>query len=285
MINKSLLRLPNPLLFFITVYLLAVTQFAFAQEQTGHQAMVTDKNTVFHRLYIIGKKNDDESQAIKDEWVKETNALRNVLETDKAQASGSTSTTLNEPKSGKILLTIVKLAKRAKPGEEIFIYYTGHGGGGAGSGEQDSDPATDELFDETINADGKKAFKDDGLRVALKKIKKNVSVTVFLDSCYGGGFTGGKDDFKEGRLYKVIGTRNECYSDGEDETVTTFTEALIEAVNGAGDYNGDGSLTADEAKRYLRGHKAGFLLGPPDDTKPPPKKKKKTEHKQQTKKE
>ena len=284
MINLSTLHFPNPLLFFITVCLLAMTQPVLAEQQTGHKAMVTNKNTVFHRLYIIGKKNDNEAKSVKEKWVKDTAALKKVLETDKAQASGSTSTTLDEPKSGKILLTIVKLAKRAKPGEEIFIYYTGHGGGGAGSGEQDSDPATDELFDETINADGVKGFKDDGLRIALKKIKKNVSVTVFLDSCYGGGFTGGKDDFKEGRLYKVIGTRNECYSDdGQDDEITTFTEALIEAVNGAGDYNGDGSLTADEAKRYLGMHAEGFLLGPPDDTKPPPKKKKKAEHKQQTK--
>ena len=258
---------------------LSTTAISTAAEQTAHQAMVTNKNTVFHRLYIIGK----EEPTIKDRWVEDLNDLKAVLETDQAQASGSTSNTLDEPSVSDLVLGIGEVVNKAKSGEEIFIYYTGHGRGGPIDGDKDKNPEQDELYDELIEADGETSFTDDDMAFQLKKVKKNVSVTLFLDTCYGGGFTGGKDDFQEGPLYKVIGTKNKCPTDKSWDWVhKTFTEALTDAVGGAGDYDGDGSLTADEAKKYLGTGWRGFYLGPPDDgekKEEPSKKEDKSKHK------
>ena len=68
---------------------------------------------------------------------------------------------------------------------------------------------TDELKAEFFILNANSYMQDTGLGPLLKNFKPNVSVTVIMDSCFGGGFAG-KGNIEESRLVQVIGLYTIC---------------------------------------------------------------------------
>ena len=176
-----------------------------------------------------------------------------------SQAAGSTSTTLSNPKkfTQSVWNALKEIRRKAKPGDELTFYYRGHGGGGPKYGSRDQKGEDSEKYDEHI--DGK--ILDDQLAAWLGKFDPGVSITLLLDTCFGGGFAGGGDDVKEGSSVQVIGVGNTCPSTG-----STLTDESVGGCKGDADLDGDGDgiVSALELKEYLRSK--GWDVRAPYDT-------------------
>jgi hypothetical protein len=238
------------------------------------QPRLVDGNTKFHRLYVEGPERccgDDISE------------LKGDLESPGNQQAGSTSQPpLNEPTKQQLQDALNQLKNTTQPGEEVTIYICAHGNGGkprkAGDGGiSDGDEPYDEwvwLNDKKV-ADKKanspdEVLTDDELADMLEGFKECVTIVVIVDSCYGGGFTGGTDDIPEDDHHAVIGTTGTCPIDPPGLLGGLISTLGEDVADGAGekeaDTNGDGKVTAEELKDWLK--KRGWKLGPPDDQNP-----------------
>jgi hypothetical protein len=224
------------------------------------------------------------------------------------QAGGSTSRTLNQPTKEELVEELNRLKALANPGEEVTFYYVGHGGGGPDYGLLNTSDEAGEKYDEWIwindangdkVADWNETLADNELAQMLQGFREGVTLVVFMDSCFAGGFTGAPGDIQESKSVAVIGSSGTCAVDkahgfavevkgvtlvsgdwfgvrfatslisGFGATIETMSE---EFADGAGereaDANEDGIVTADELKAYLKWGPFGFELGPPDDASP-----------------
>ena len=145
---------------------------------------------------------------------------------------------------------------------EVVVFYSGHGvpgtDGKAYLATADADLGTAHLT----------AYPLAQLYVNLGKLPAK-SVTVYLDACFSGGSQGGALPTSASPVYRAAelptgvadqmtvlaaASGKELASWDEQAEHGMFTHHLLNALYGAGDDNGDGEVTAREAKRYLDMH-------------------------------
>ena len=143
------------------------------------------------------------------------------------------------------------------------MFYSGHGVPGTGDGQGYLLP---------VDADPK-AAEDDGyplnlLYENLGKLEEAGSVRVYLDACFSGGSHEGGLVGAASPVYvtpalpegteKVVSltaaTGTQIASWDEEARHGLFTHHLLDALYGRGDADGDGEVTAGEAKGYLDRH-------------------------------
>ena len=149
-------------------------------------------------------------------------------------------------------------------GSDVVVFYSGHGVPGVNDGRGYLLP---------VDADPR-AAEDDGYPIDL--LYRNVSglaearsVRVYIDACFSGGSHGGglirnaSPVFVEATLPEGVGDNvmsltaasgKQVASWDEDARHGLFTHHLLDALYGGADADGDGRVTAAEAKRYLDRH-------------------------------
>ena len=94
-----------------------------------------------------------------------------------------------------ILAAIAKLVKDTRPGDIVYIHYSGHGAGIADDSGDEIDGIDESLVpsDYVSRAEGRNNLRDDeiGRQLDLLAGKKPKSITVTLDSCFSGSGTRG----------------------------------------------------------------------------------------------
>lgn len=238
----------------ILLNLAVITSFP-ANDKT--ETEVADKNTRFHRLYVLGNgDNDDQDESFWDDY----EDLREDLESEDNQAPGSSSNTLETPTKAKLKDEIDKLKQKAKPGDEVTFFFSGHGGNRWFS-DTDGDEPDD--WDEHIRINKNERITDDELAEMLSGFEESVTLVVILDCCHGGGFTGGTKDLQESDHLTVIGV-SDCTFIEPGGIWRWFYDTFTEYVEwGAGnrnaDENEDEAITGDELKKYLK--EKGWNIG------------------------
>lgn len=239
---------------------------------------VADKDTKFHRVYVTGPGTSHAGGLWNDEGTlkDDRDELKNDLERAGNQKEpGSTSRNMEKPTKEELRAYLDQLKTIAEPGEEVTLYFGGHGNGGRDGGFVSAGEAN-ETRNEWIwlndqNGDGDvdldETVTDDELADWLTGFRISVTIVVIMDSCFGGGFAGGQNDIQETDHVAVIGPSNVAPIDPPGifgGLISTLTE---DAADGGGekaaDSNGDGIVTADELKQWLRGR--GWNLGAPND--------------------
>ncbi len=220
------------------------SQAGAIEAREAHAAVLVDPDTVFHRLYIIGSL---EEGVLRDTMTTDLSNLQQCLEGADAQADDSTTTTLVTPRREELRQTLEQMQERAAPGNEVTLSYAGHGGGGPFWGGRDVDDEDDEEFDEHLNINDHQSVRDDKLAEWLSGFDPGVSITLVLNSCFGGGFTGGGTDVQESNSVNVIGVGNTCPGTGR-----TLLKDVTRGCEGEADYDEDGILTAEELESFLR---------------------------------
>jgi hypothetical protein len=231
-----------------------------------HWAELTNSKRVFHRLYVLGTPN---SQKERENWLAIRDYLKAGLEGPGRQAPQSTSKDMNEPTLAEFRSEMQRLAEIVQPCEEVTLYLGGHGGGGNTHGWE-LPPLTpggetkaeffsmkktyDKNTGELIRSEYQGLFDRD-LGEMIKQFKPNVSVTVLVSSCWGGGFAG-KGNVEESKLVKVIGLFTQCTGN--------FDVEIRKGVDGLAGKSKDGRVTAIEIKDHLL--QKGWPLGEPFDS-------------------
>ena len=146
-------------------------------------------------------------------------------------------------------------------GSDVVVFYSGHGVPGLKDGRGyllpvDADPDSAEI----------NGYPIDLLYANLGKLEDATSVQVFLDACFSGGSDQGmlvraaSPVFVQAALPEASGDKltvlaaasgKEVASWDEEAQHGLFTRHLMDALYGAGDRDGDGQVTALEAKTYL----------------------------------
>ncbi len=147
-------------------------------------------------------------------------------------------------------------------GSDVVVFYSGHGVPGLKDKRgyllpTDADPDTPEI----------NGYPIDLLYANLGKLRETKSVRVFLDACFSGESGGGgmlirsaSPVFVKPELPGVSGEKltvltaasgGEAASWDEQAKHGMFTHHLLDALYGKGDFDGDGQVTATEAKTYL----------------------------------
>ena len=148
-------------------------------------------------------------------------------------------------------------------GSEVVVFYSGHGV-----------PGTEDKQGYLLPVDADpKAAEDDGYPINLLyenlgKLEEASSVRVYLDACFSGGSHEGGLVGAASPVYvtpalpegteKVVSltaaTGTQIASWDEEARHGLFTHHLLDALYGRGDGDGDGAVTAGEAKGYLDRH-------------------------------
>jgi hypothetical protein len=161
------------------------------------------------------------------------------------------------------------ILSRARSGDNVFIYFTGHGGGPLGL----DDEVTDLGF----------RLTDDGLTRLLQGAPAGVNKWVFVDSCHGGGFWGPGDpvetsyplDLDDGDLNRV--SRSALLSSSSEAGLAYYGPDGIPLISSAlirgwtrtatgylgADVNRDGVLTMSDMAAYVREFARTFPDGNP----------------------
>jgi hypothetical protein len=180
--------------------------------------------------------------------------MKKKLEAPGRQAPGSTTRTIEEPSVQLFFGEIAQLQAKAQPCEEVTIYIEAHGGLMAERHETDKEfKKTDERKAEFFILNSTTHMPDIGLGPVLKNFKPKVSVTVIMDSCFGGGFAG-KGNIEESRLVQVIGLYTIC---------VVLVDAINQGIDGAMKGPNNRATTAEVKDHMLS---KGWPLGEPNDT-------------------
>lgn len=145
-----------------------------------------------------------------------------------------------------------------KAGGMALFYFSGHGDFYA---DVQAIPNRDEARDQCIIPyDGDTStlehlMFDDVMIDHFSRFKSDSTILIF-DSCYSGGMI---DELGiEGRMILSSCTYNEMCWEGGTKKIPfengVYTYCLMEALSGAGDVNGDGSVSLDEASSYAEDH-------------------------------
>lgn len=253
----------------VSMLVTALFLVTVAGAAAGSEPRVADSGTEFHRLYIAGNGNDNDdgkdSESEESSFEDDRSELQEDLEGNN-QSAGSTSRTLNQPTVAQVTSAINKLKNDTRAGDEVTISFIGHGGTVTDTAE-----AGDNGFDEFIRlSDGQYVYDDDwpGL---LSGFPVSVTIVLIMDSCYGGGMTGGADDLVEDDHIAVIGMDQCVPMDPPNilrglvttpsEDVADGTERDDEEDEAEADGDGDGIVTADEMKKHLEDE--GWPVGAP----------------------
>jgi hypothetical protein len=248
-IIKELIVLIICAMFFMSSNLFALTVGVSQKEPR-----LVDKNTKFHRLFVVGEGDD---WIEKNGFLDDTNELKEALETDENQADGSTKNeVLVEPKLLDLIKALNKLKDEAEPGDEVTFYFGGHG-------NYKTDPNDPDWFEIKLILGHDVELTKADLENLLKGFKEDVTLVVVLDACYGGWFADKIDALPN---TKLIGPQDICPCDPPflfGGLVTTVSEVLVTQVGDRlADENEDEIVTADEAIEGLE--KKGYPTGKPD---------------------
>ncbi len=148
-------------------------------------------------------------------------------------------------------------------GSDVVVFYSGHGVPGLNDGRGYLLPANADPNTAEING-----YPIDVLYANLGKLGEARSVRVFLDACFSGGSDRGmlvrsaSPVFVEADLPSAPRALTVLTAASGDQVASwdeaaghgLFTHHLLDALYGAGDADGDGSVTALEAKAYLDRH-------------------------------
>ena len=146
-------------------------------------------------------------------------------------------------------------------GSDVVVFYSGHGVPGLKDGRgyllpSDADPDTPEI----------NGYPIDLLYANLGELREAKSVRVFLDACFSGDSDRGmlvrsaSPVFVQAALPDASGEKLTILSAASGTEVASwdekarhgmFTHHLLDALYGGGDADGDGQVTAQEAKIYL----------------------------------
>ena len=143
----------------------------------------------------------------------------------------------------------------SNPRSTALMFFSGHG---SFFSDKQAIPDRDEPVDECIMPyDGdthlvQNIVFDDVMREVLSSFRCTSTILI-LDSCYSGGFI--EDVGAKGRLILTsCGEREMCWEGVETGKVQVqnglYTYCLLEAFAGAGDTDGDGRVSVEEAGEY-----------------------------------
>jgi hypothetical protein len=97
---------------------------------------------------------------------------------------------------------IKKLITKAKKGDVLLLHYSGHGSNVPDDNGDESDHR-DEILCPT-DLDWKNPFRDDWLRKALGKLRREVNLTVIMDCCHSGTITRVMNPFDAPRRQRYL---------------------------------------------------------------------------------
>ena len=147
---------------------------------------------------------------------------------------------------------------------DVVVFYSGHGVPGIEDRRGyllpvNADPDTAEI----------NGYSIDVLYENLAKLEEARSVVVYIDACFSGGSGGGgllkgkRPVYVEASLPEAAGSRLTVLTAATGKQLASwdreaghglFTHHLLDALYGKGDADGDGEVTAREAKAYLDRH-------------------------------
>jgi Caspase domain len=146
-----------------------------------------------------------------------------------------------------------------------LFYYSGHGSFYA---DKWSVPNKDEPQDQCIvpydgdTSNYANLLFDDTLKEYFSGFTA-AQLVIILDSCYSGGFI--DECGTTGRLIMAACRANEMSYEGGNKGVNVplqngvYTYCVLQAMNGAGDANGDGVVSLDEAAQYASVHSRDWV--------------------------
>ncbi|MEE9255707.1 MAG: caspase family protein, partial [bacterium] len=162
----------------------------------------------------------------------------------------------------------VTLRKAAGPKDTVIIYYAGHGGTEPDDQDRDGDGLEKYLLPHDADPEALfgTAMSMGGLQSVFRRIRSERLVFI-ADACYSGA-VGGRtilssrratvsDQFMnrlskgKGRIILSAAGANQVAQEDEKLGHGVFTYYLIKALKGAGDRDGDGYVTVDEAYDYV----------------------------------
>jgi hypothetical protein len=219
-----------------------------------HWAELTNAKRVFHRIYIQGAPRETFILGAIEQysWNSQLAKMQSALEGLGRQDPHSTTKTLKQPSWYELMEAFEKLQARAQPCEEVTIIVQAHG-----------------FFDKLTDGwEGSVQLNSNGdpltsgrLAKVVKGFRPDVSVTVFMDSCEGGGF-GGEGGIEQSQLVQVIGNSTFCPTidmPGREELFEEFIDGIDNAANGSR----NGRTTAREIKSHMV--RNGWPIGSPLD--------------------
>lgn len=182
---------------------------------------------------------------------------------------GGGSALLQTPLIQTVLTTRLDGLKAAlQPGDELVIYYNGHGGEGQESGAPDTNADEPDGFDNHITNTDRfgETITDDELAGMISGFRESLTLTVILDSCFGGSFSSGTTDLQSatnaaGSAYgdhlAVIGPAGGIRSEIEKALKKGLKDRRGRPV---ADLDGDGTVTSADLMQYLQNE--GALRSP-----------------------
>ncbi len=220
-----------------------------------------DPNKKFHRLFVSGDgDNADENKAM----TTERDLIKSRVTAAGNQAAGSTVATLTTPTVDQFRDAITAAFAGAGAGDEVTIYFGGHGGTKRfARGDEGNEPTG---FNQHIRLKPDNRVTDNEFRTMIENARTaaglsatDVTVMAIFDTCYGGGFTGGDSNIGETGHITVIGSKTDSPfstpKSGGGYWKKSITVTLSEYVQAhAGE-----SVSGTDVKAALN----GFNLGPP----------------------
>jgi hypothetical protein len=238
---KTFIRIPKNLLIAATV----VALMSGAATQAHAQGKTPDLHYVAVGVSKMPNMPPQHELGVRLA-AKDAQDLAKVWEAQKGKlyknVSGEVLTNENATRNN-ILTALNRLAAVAKPGDTVVFSLAGHGG---------MDKILKQWIYEPSNTDPKNydntVLTETQIRTRLSKLTaRGVTVIVVLDTCQAGAFNSGTTGVV------VLGGCNASQSARDDHRVGNgiFTCALIEALNGKADANGDGVITLEEIQAYV----------------------------------
>ena len=149
----------------------------------------------------------------------------------------------SEATAKRIQASLASQLARAKPGDLLFLYYTGHG---YKSDEGDTYLASYDAGDEDVQG-----WPVDSIPASIERYFKGARAFIALDNCYSGALV----EALTGRRTRVSYAALTSSSANQSSTGEwTFTEALLAALRGRAteDMNNDGEITLEELATQVR---------------------------------
>jgi uncharacterized caspase-like protein len=146
------------------------------------------------------------------------------------------------------------LRKSSRPEDVSVLYYGGHAG---------NDPPIGFYLAPGLYRDRawrRTMITGDELRRRVGEIPGRV--VVLLDTCYAGALIDESPDLGDGRAAYLVATRAGESNRGVSRARhCDFTQALLDALDGQGDADGDGIITLDELGRHIASRVLEHRLG------------------------
>lgn len=151
------------------------------------------------------------------------------------------------------------LETRARPGDVVFLYFSGHG---CQAKDDDGDEADglDEGFvpwDARLDSLETTCLRDDELRLFLETLREVWVVLIF--DC---GYMGAAELARPGVLVLAAASEDQCAWEDPGAGHGLFTYALVEGLQAA-DEDNDGRVSLQEAFAYVRGRFRKWREGSP----------------------